>query len=287
MAETNNPIISVITTTSNLIEKEQADAFNLMISLLDLQTYPEIEHIIIDNSSTDGTVEMLKDYKNKGYLNFFSEKDTGKFNGFNKGIMRARGKYVTFISCDDFFHDITALYDVVNLLEANNADFSFSPAYCRHPEDFTFLFVPAMHNAFQVMPCARQAMVFKKTMMEKENYFDEKFKLMADFDFIIRIILKKYKGVYFNGNYTTYKLGEKAYGNQQKATEESKAVYFKNYKNLCPLNDEVLNQMVNYSNFPKILLEKLSTCYPIEDKKLFFEKCEQMHQLRVKTQKDN
>ena len=166
------PLVSIITTTHNIVEKGQADDFSLLVTLLDMQTYPNIEHIVIDNASTDDTVVLLKDYKNKGYINFYSERDTSKFNGYNKGILRAKGKYLAFISCDDFFHDITAIYDLVNLMEAENADFSFSPSYCRHSEGFVFLFNPAMYNAFQVMPCPRQCMFFKKSVLEKENYFD-------------------------------------------------------------------------------------------------------------------
>ena len=95
------PLITVITPTDNLLQNNNADAFNLLVQLLDMQTYPNIEHIIIDNGSTDGTIEFLKDYKNQGYLTFFSERDTGKFNAYNKGIMHAKGKYITFLSCDD------------------------------------------------------------------------------------------------------------------------------------------------------------------------------------------
>lgn len=277
----SEPYVTVITPTYNILDNNQADAFNLLVELLDMQTYPYIEHLIIDNASTDGTVEFLKEYKNQGYLNFYSEKDTGKFNAYNKGVMHAKGKYVTFLSCDDFIHDITSIYDIVNLMEANNADFSFAPAYCRHPEGFVFLFAPSMHNAFQVMPCARQAMFFKKSMIEAENYFDEKFRVLADFDFIMRIILKKYKPVYFDTNYVTYKYGTKPMENEQKTEEESKAVYNKNFRTLYPMNEEILSKMSKYSEFPKPLLDKLVKFFPEADKDLFYEKCEQMHQIRL------
>ena len=279
------PFVTIITPTHNLLENNLADDFNLLISLLDMQTYPNIEHLIIDNMSNDGTVEMLKDYKNKGYINFFSERDTGKFNAYNKGVMRAKGKYVTFLSCDDFIHDITSVYDIVNLMETNEADFTFAPAYCRHPEGFVFLFAPSMHNAFQVMPCARQAMFFKKSMIEKEGYFDEKFKTMSDFDFIMRIIMKRYTPVYFDNNYVTYKYGVKALENPQRSEEESKALYFKNFRTLYPLNDDALNKMAKFSEFPQPLLEKLSKYFPDEDRELFFDRCAQMHQLRVDAQR--
>ncbi len=277
----DEPFVTIITPTHNLLDNNQADSFNLLVELLDMQTYPNIEHLIIDKASDDGTVEFLKEYKNQGYLTFYSGTDTGKFNAFNKGVMHAKGKYVTFLSCDDFIHDITSIYDIVNTMEANNSDFTFAPAYCRHPEGFVFLFAPSMHNAFQVMPCARQAMFFKKTMIEKEGYFDERFKLLADFDFIMRIIMKGYSPAYFDTNYVTYKLGVQAQENQQKAEEEIKAIYNKNFRTLCPLNEDILNKMARLSEFPKPLLDKLATYFPEADRNLFYEKCEQMHQIRL------
>lgn len=275
------PFVTVITPTYNLLENNQADAFNLLVELLDMQTFHNIEHLIIDNASTDGTIEFLKEYKNQGYLTFFSEKDTGKFNAYNKGVMHAKGKYVTFLSCDDFIHDITAVYDIVNLMETNELDFTFAPAYCRHPEDFVFLFAPAMHTAFQVMPCARQAMFFRKSMIQKENYFDEKFKFMADFDFLIRIILKGYKPGYVDTNYVTYKFGTKVIENEERVLGECKAIFNKNYRNLYPLNDSVLDNMAKYSDFPKPLLDKLVTFFPEADRDLFYERAEQIHKIRV------
>jgi len=279
------PLVTVITPTDNILNNNMADAFNLLVQLLDMQTYPNIEHIIIDNASTDGTIEFLKDYKNQGYLTFFSEKDTGKFNAYNKGIMHAKGKYVTFLSCDDFIHDVTSIFDIVNLMEANEADFTFAPAYCRHPEGFVFLFSPAMHSAFQVMPCARQAMFFKKTMLEKENYFDERFKFLADYDLITRIIMKGYKPAYFDTTYVTYKLGEKIMQNEDRAEKEIKAIYNKNYRTLYPLNETILDKMAKYSEFPKELLDKLAKYFPEDDRELFYERCEQMHQIRINAHK--
>ena len=280
------PFVTIITPTYNLLENNLADDFNLLISLLDLQTYPNIEHLVIDNASNDGTIEMLKNYKNKGFFKFYSERDTGKFNAYNKGVMRAKGKYVTFLSCDDFIHDITSIYDIVNVMEASNADFTFAPAYCRHPEGFVFLFAPSMHNAFQVMPCARQAMFFKKSMIEKENYFDEKFKTMSDFDFIMRIIMKGYKPAYFDSTYVTYKLGTKAMENPQRSEEESKGIYYKNFRAIYPINDDMLDQMAKYSTFPQPLLEKLSKYLPEADRELFFSRCEEMHQIRLNSMRN-
>lgn len=276
-----DPLVSIITPTLNIVEQEHADEFNLLVTLLEMQTYPNIEHLVIDGSSTDETIDLLKDYKNKGYINFFTEKDTGKYHALNKGIMRAKGKYIAFLSCDDFYHDITAIADAVNAMENEKADFLFSPAYCRHPEGYTYLFMPAMYNAFQVIPCARQGMIFKRSMLEEERYFDEKFKIMSDMDLIIRLLMKRRKGIFFETNFTTYKLSEKTYQNDEQCINETRLIFHKNYRTLAPLNDETLEAMVFYSEFPQELLNKLAGFFSPDDRDLFFERCEQMHQLRI------
>ena len=251
------PILSVIITTHNIVEKDKVDDFNLLITLLSKQTYPEIEIIVIDKASTDETNVLLKDYKNKGYINFFSEPDMNKFDGFNKGVMRAHGKYVAFLSCDDFWHDITAVRDIMTFMESNNADFVYSPAYCCYPTGYVYLFPPVIHAAFQVMPCARQGMIFKKSVIEQLNYFDTKFAYFADFDLIIRMLMKRFKGFYYDTNFTTYKLCESIEKNPEKCTQECKQIFYKNYRGLTALNNDILDKMVKTSEFPQELLQKL------------------------------
>ena len=275
------PEVSVITPTSNIVEKEQADDFNLLINILNRQTYPYVEHIIIDNASSDGTQELLKDYKNNGYINFFSEPDHGKFDAMNKGIMRAKGKYVSFLSCDDFYHDITGIADVVNLMESENADFCYFPSYCSHPEGFTFLFQPAILNVFQVSPCPRQAFFFKRSVLEEMRYFDNKFKLLADYDLIIRLFLNGYKGVMFDGNIVTCKLGEQVTKHTIQVEAECSHIFYKNYKNLYPMTNEVLDRMVKISEVPKPLLDKLVTKFPQDYRDEYYQQYENMYNLRV------
>lgn len=280
------PTISIITPTYNVVENDLADDFTLLINLLDKQTYEYVEHIVIDNASQDGTEVLLKDYKNSGYISFYSEPDRGKFDAMNKGLMRAKGKYVSFLSCDDFYHDITGLNDVVNVMEAENADFCCFPVYCRHPEGFAFQFVPALLNTFQVAPCPRQAVVFKKSALAELGGFDEKFKLLADYDLMIRLVMKGYKGIVFEGNILTCKMGEQAAKHSTQVEAECNHIYYKNYKPLYPVTDENLDRMVRLSEIPKPLLDKLVKCFPKEDYDLFYEKYEQMYNLRLEAVKN-
>lgn len=280
------PEVTIITPTSNIVDKGQADDFTLLVNLLDRQTYEFVDHLIIDNASQDGTEVLLKEYKNSGFLTFYSEPDRGKFDAMNKGLLRAKGKYVAFISCDDFYHDITGIADVVNVMEEEDADFCFFPSYCCHPEGYVFQFIPAMLNTFQVAPCPRQAMFFKKSVLNELRGFDEKFKLLADYDLVIRLVLGGYKGVLFDGNIVTCKLGEQVSKNTTQVEAECNHIFYKNYKNMYPMSNEVLDRMVKFSEIPKPLLDKLAMKFPSEDRDLFYEKYQQMYELRMEAVKN-
>ncbi len=280
------PEVTIITPTSNIVDKGQADDFTLLVNLLDRQTYEFVDHLIIDNASQDGTEVLLKEYKNSGFLTFYSEPDRGKFDAMNKGLLRAKGKYVAFLSCDDFYHDITGIADVVNVMEEEDADFCFFPSYCCHPEGYVFQFIPAMLNTFQVAPCPRQAMFFKKSVLNELRGFDEKFKLLADYDLVIRLVLCGYKGVLFDGNIVTCKLGEQVSKNTTQVEAECNHIFYKNYKNMYPMSNEVLDRMVKFSEIPKPLLDKLAMKFPSEDKDLFYEKYQQMYELRMEAVKN-
>lgn len=278
------PEFTLITPTHNIVDAGKADDFMLLINLLSKQTYPFIEHIIIDNASTDETITLLKDYKNSGYINFYSAPDTGKYDAINKGILRAKGKYVGFLSCDDFYHDITGIYDVVNLMEANDADFCYFPSYCIPPNGQAFLFNPSIYNVFQVMPFPHQACIFKRETLEQVGNFDAKFKILADYDLIIRLILGGFHGIAFDGNILTYKLGEQAEKYSVQVAAECAHIYHKNLRQLYPLSENEIDRMVNISEIPKALLEKLAQCFPTEDKNIFLERYEQMYNLRLQAQ---
>lgn len=273
------PQVTIITPTYNIVDAGKADDFTLLLNMLNRQTYPYIEHLIMDNASTDETTTLLKDYKNSGYIDFFSAPDNGKFDAMNKGLLRAKGKYVAFLSCDDFYHDITGIYDVVNLMEENEADFCFFPSYCVQPDNTVFLFNPAPYNVFQVMPFPRQAAIFKKESLAKVGNFDSKFRLFADYDLLIKLFLNKFRGIFFDGCIVTYKIGENAQKHNTQIEAECSHIFHQNYRNLYPLNENIVDRMVNIGEIPKPLLDKLVKCFP-EDEEIFFERYEQMYKMR-------
>ncbi len=95
----NNPKISIITVCYNA-----ADTIEKTILSVINQTYEHIEYIIIDGASTDGTVDMVRKYRDK-ISYFISESDNGIYDAMNKGITMATGEWINFMNAGDCFYD--------------------------------------------------------------------------------------------------------------------------------------------------------------------------------------
>ena len=100
----NTPLVTVVTVCLNVIQTGRKEMFLQCVESVRRQTYPRIEHLIIDGASTDGTIPLLQSLN----LSFFSEKDTGIYDAMNKGIARGKGEYVLFLNTDDFFIPVQA-----------------------------------------------------------------------------------------------------------------------------------------------------------------------------------
>ena len=88
--------MSIVTPSLN-----QAKYIEHTIKSVLAQDYPNIEHIIVDGGSTDGTVKILKKYK---HLRWISEKDNGQSDAINKGARMAKGKFIGWLNSDDLYY---------------------------------------------------------------------------------------------------------------------------------------------------------------------------------------
>jgi len=99
MSTINGPRISVITVCYNA-----ADKIDITIASVLGQTYRDIEYIIVDGASTDGTLEKVKKYDRE--LIWSSEPDTGVYDAMNKGVERATGDWIYFLGAGDIMLDV-------------------------------------------------------------------------------------------------------------------------------------------------------------------------------------
>ncbi len=187
----NLPLISIITVVFNsvdFIEKTIKDVIN--------QSYPNIEYIIIDGGSTDGTVEVLRQY-NEFIEYWVSESDRGLYDAMNKGMKSATGDYLWFINSGDLPFDLTVLD---NIFRANEqfADIYYGETQIIDTNGKTIGM--RRHKAPQKlnwksllkgMLVSHQSIIVKKEIAVPYNL---EYNLSADFDWLIKV-LKKAKSI--------------------------------------------------------------------------------------------
>lgn len=151
------------------------------------QSHRDFEFIIVDGHSTDNTMEIVNKYSEK-VDQIISEPDKGIYDAMNKGAMLAAGKYINFMNAGDTFYSLNVLDNVQKQLDTN-ADIYFGDAYFEGSgEDKKEILWPAERNSdnfWKRMPFSHQSMFIKKEVL-KNNLFSLRWKIVSDFEFIIK-----------------------------------------------------------------------------------------------------
>lgn len=174
-------IITVCYNCKNDIEKTILSVIN--------QTYTNIEYIIIDGSSTDGTLDIITKYKKQISI-IISEPDKGIYDAMNKGIALATGDWINFMNAGDTFYNNTVLEDIFS-----NNNYPADIIYGHVEYDYGFTKVikkPAPINSItRYMGFSHQS-TFVKTNIMKDHPYNLHYKIIADYDFF----LSRYKEGY-------------------------------------------------------------------------------------------
>ena len=219
------PKLSVIT----IVYNSAADIERTMLSVLN-QTYPNIEYIIIDGLSTDGTLDIIKKYQDK-ISKLISEKDEGIYDAMNKGLAVATGDYVLFMNSGDEFYSNDTVAQVFSSSEG--ADIYYgetemidatgqSLGQRRHkaPENFTW-------RSFQYgMSVSHQAIYVKRSIAEP---FDRQYHLSADIDWILNAARKAKKIVNTHQYVAKYMVGGMSKKRHRQSLAERFAIMRKYY----------------------------------------------------------
>lgn len=166
------------------------------------QSYPDIEYIVIDGNSNDGTLDILKARKDDIHI-LISEPDKGIYDAMNKGIKQATGDIIGIINSDDFFYDNNVIERVV---ESFKLDSSVQAVYSNivfinnHVEQKTIryyssqLFRPWMFR-FGFQP-AHPTFYVKREVFDQYGFYRTDLKIAGDFELLLRFLVKykiKYK----------------------------------------------------------------------------------------------
>lgn len=194
------PKVSVVTTTYNDIEN-----LKRIFAEVKKQTYPNIEHIIVDGGSTDGTVDLLKELEEKepGRISWMSEKDNGIYDAINKGIRMATGEIVG--CCFDRYADEGVLMRMVEIMEKEGTD-GVHGDLCYMDGD---RIVRKWHQGQGVirsgwMP-GHPTLYLKKEVYDRFGLYRTDYRISGDYEFMVRILYRKEVTLsYLSGNTDLY-----------------------------------------------------------------------------------
>lgn len=152
-----------------------------------------VQYIVIDGGSTDGTVEIIKEYSDR--LSYWvSERDSGIYDAMNKGIAQATGKLVGVINSDDWYASdvLKSVYD--QHIENPNAVIHGDMMLVSESEEDLYLLPapdhPSVQEEFKKMTVNHPATFVPRTIYEKYGLFDLSYRLSADYELIIRLLSK-------------------------------------------------------------------------------------------------
>jgi len=223
------PLVTVVTTTLNLVDGRRIDVFKRCVESVRQQSYGNIEHIIIDGASQDGTLDVIHSLG----LTVYSESDEGIYDAFNKGIRWAKGVYVAYLNSDDFFCTKDAVKLSVDALRIHDADWSYGHAYWL-TRDGRLCFWEGTLRAlpFGALPC-HQTVFVKKSVLEALHGFDLSYRNVADNLMMMRLYAGGYKSVNVNAPLVFFKGGGASEAMRVKADNE----YVENFHALYGVAD--------------------------------------------------
>lgn len=184
----NVPIIriSVITVAYNA-----ADSIAEALGSVQAQTHPDIEHIVVDGASTDGTLALIRAHQT-GSVKLISEPDHGIYDAMNKGVAAATGEVVCFLNADDLYADTDVLARVAAQMTREHLDALFGDVaffHASNPQQTVRRYSSRRFRPEKIawgwMP-AHPALFLRRKVYERTGPFRTDYRIAGDFEFVVR-----------------------------------------------------------------------------------------------------
>jgi glycosyltransferase involved in cell wall biosynthesis len=179
--------ISIITVVFNNRQNIE-DCIKSVLS----QNYRPFEYIIVDGGSNDGTLQKIQQYK-EPFIKVISEPDHGMYDALNKGINSASGNIIGILHSDDVFENEKTLSSIVEVFDRTASDGVYGDLMYVDKVNVNKIFRYWKSNPFTInllkkgwMP-PHPTLFLKKQIFESMGGYDTKYKIAADYDFVLRI----------------------------------------------------------------------------------------------------
>jgi glycosyltransferase len=178
--------ISIITAVYN-----RADSIAEAVRSVQAQTWPHVEHVVIDGASTDGTVAVLQTCLNAQAV-WLSEPDKGIYDALNKGLARATGDVIGLMHSDDFFADDEVLASVAAAFVDPTVDAVYGDLDYVAKLDTARIVRRWRSGDYSAAKLARgwmpphPTLFLRRSVIERWGGYDTSFRIAADYDSILR-----------------------------------------------------------------------------------------------------
>lgn len=188
------PKVSIITVTYNCVDLVESTLRNVL-----KQTYPNLEYIVIDGNSNDGTCQVIERYADR-LAYWVSEPDDGIYDAMNKGICAATGEWVLFMNAGDYFFQPTTVEDVFRWFDDRSGDyFIVGGARCFTKEGYFDRMPKAPGKDIWAWRMFAHQATFVRLSVQKENLFSQNLKIVADYHFFMKMMLRNAPFAFYNG----------------------------------------------------------------------------------------
>lgn len=176
------PLVTVVTAVFNA-QPYMAACLESVLA----QDYPNIEHIVLDGGSTDGTVDVLRQYDDR--IAFWkSERDSGVYDAWNKALPEARGEWICFLGANDEF--LPGAISAYMALAAKDPAAEYLSAKVRlvHPSGHERVVGhPWIWASFRKRMCtAHPGSMHRRSLFQRMGKFDTTYRSAADYEFLLR-----------------------------------------------------------------------------------------------------
>ena len=228
---------------------------------IQMQTHKDIEHIVIDGGSTDGTLELLE--KNRQHIAYLtSEPDKGLYDAMNKGIAKATGDVIGLLNSDDLFANENVLSRVAQALSDESVDACYGDLVYVAQDDIQKImrywkscdYNPAL-LAKGFVPAHPTFYVRKKVHDMYGIYFNTNYKLAADYEVLLRLLFThKINVAYIPDVMIKMRLGGTTNKSFQNIINQNKEILHALKRHQCPvawpsfMMHKVIDRVKQYAN---------------------------------------
>ena len=209
--------VSIVTVCFNEID----DIEKTIKSVLS-QNYCNIEYIVIDGGSDDGTLDIIKKYSDRIHL-FVSEPDNGIYDAMNKGIEYSSGDLIGFMNAGDYY-DEGAISAVVDMYKKSKSDVIYGNVTRLGGKNEQVIYDSIkLENYYLRNQIIHQA-IFVKTSLMKKRGFNTIYGVLADYDFFLNLFYEGKEFTFLNYRICFYKGGGISETNEFQSITERKQI---------------------------------------------------------------